>query len=246
MLLAYFGMIFGAQKSKDFEICFKKRKSEKAIEFRKKTQKEKRSCQYLWYTPPKKQNFLEDGFEMFSCIQESLEEKEDRTWEGDSKKMLEIFEKESETEKNRSPLLKDFVKDSYCVLLDEENHELITIYLHHTLMDIGVRQTEKDINPQCRACGDPHVPWHFLRSYDFNSTVDAKGRSFLTRAIRFRHKELINLLLLVGVDINRPDERGVLPLKEAFESDRSVVSKNNDEESMVRFLVERGARIASV
>ena len=237
-------MIFSAEDSKIFEGGSKKRKSGQAVERGGKAQRKKYMTQYLWYTP-KKQNFLQDKSGMLSCIQESQEEKEDRIWESDSKRMLEILERESEMEKNQSVLMEGSAKWPHSLVLDEENSELITIYLHRTLMDIGVSQTEKDVNPQCRGCGDPRIPWHFLRNYDFNSGADAKGRSFLTRAIFFRHKELVDLLLSIGVAINRADTRGVLPLQEAFKSDLGL-PKNDEEEGMVSFLVKRGARIDSV
>ena len=239
------GMLFGAEASKVFESGRKKRKLGKVVECGSMAQREKRACHYLWYTP-KKQNFAENKSGMLSYIQESQEEKEDRIWEDDSKRMLEILERESEREKNQSVLMEGSEKVPHAFALDEENSELITVYLHCALMDIGVRQTEKDVNPQCRGCGDPRIPWHFLRSYDFNSSVDSKGRSFLTRAIFFRHKELVDLLLSVGVAINRADARGVLPLQEAFKSDLGLLPKNDEEEGMVSFLVKRGARIDSV
>lgn len=240
-----FEMLFSAEGSNSLETGSTKSKRALAVELKETSQREKRTCRSLWDTP-KKQSFSQKESAILLCIQESQEEKEDRVWESDSTRMLHILEDESRSKKNQPILREDSAIARHGFVVDEENQELITLYLHYTLMDIGVRQTKKDINPRCRGCGDPCVPWHFLRSYDFNSTVDAKGRSFLTRSVQLRHRELVDLLLLVGVDINRADSRGVLPLQEAMESDVVLNVSKDAEESMVSFLMKRGARIASV
>jgi hypothetical protein len=128
-----------------------------------------------------------------------------------------------------------------CGCEDEEDDELSLLYLNHLLMDIGVKQVKKDANPKCRGCGHPKIPCCFLNKQHFNSKVDAEGRSFLTRAIQYKHKELVSLLLWAGVDINKPDGRGILPLEEAIEVDALSVYQK-DEECMVGFLIKHGAK----
>jgi|GEM_PF-3807930 len=128
-----------------------------------------------------------------------------------------------------------------CDCEDGEDDELLLLYLNRLVMDIGVKQSKKDKSPKCRGCGDPKIPCCFLSKQHFNSKVDVEGRSFLTRAIRYKHKELVTLLLWAGADINKPDKRGILPLREAIEVDALNVY-HQDEECMVGFLIKHGAK----
>ena len=239
-LVSWCGILFGSEKSQDFESCWKEGKREREVEGGENVQRKRRMHQYLQSVFPKKHDLSGGERGILSCIHELPEEKQERRWEGDCKRMLGILEDEFPQEESRSLLSIDFLRDCSCAL-DEEDSELVTLHLHYRLMDIGIRQTSKDANPHCQGCGDPFIPWPFASTYDFNSKADAKGRSFLTRAIFFRHRELVDLLLSAGAGINRPDARGVVPLQEALEGDTLFNLSENDEESMVNFLVKRGA-----
>jgi len=110
---------------------------------------------------------------------------------------------------------------------DEENDEIFSIYLGVKLMEIGF------IKEPCR-CHPKGGPYNVSSHFDFNYACKKTGFSFLTKAVVCSNQDVIGLLLLRGVDINKPDGRGVTPLEEAI---------SRKDEGMRIFLQKHGARL---
>ncbi len=110
---------------------------------------------------------------------------------------------------------------------DEENDELFSIYLGVKLMEIGFIK-----EPCC--CHPKGGPYNVSSHFDFDYACKKTGFSFLTKAVFCSNQDVIGLLLLRGVDINKPDGRGVTPLEEAI---------SRKDEGMRIFLQKHGARL---
>ena len=82
--------------------------------------------------------------------------------------------------------------------------------------------------------GDIHgVKWHLEQGADVNAPY--KNRSLLHEAVSYDHKEIVELLIDKGAELNIKDDDGVTPLHEAVDS----ISQKD----IIELLITNGADI---